>query len=1017
MRVPPAEPRTIAVRAYADPPTPPAAFERRAGRPSYKPLGPSAWTLIFDTETSTNAAQQLRVGAYQLRKGRQLVEQGLFYDRRSLTATERRLLAAYAERHGLVLMSTQEFVETVFFGKAYAYRALICGFNLPFDLSRLALRWSAARAPMRGGFSLQLSPHRWWPRIQVRHLNRRTSLIRFTVPAKQRRTRGERRRKLPAPAARRGFFCDVRTLASALYGGSHSLASLAKLLDTAHQKLNTEEHGGPLSAAYLNYLLADVQVTYECLRTLRVRFCRLGLTETRIDRVYSEASIGKGLLRQMGIRPWRELACDFPPSLSGIIMSAYYGGRAEVRLRRKITPVLYCDFRSMYPTVSSRLGLWEFVRAERVVCEEATEEVRAFLAAVSLEDLRRPETWRKLNVLVRVRPKADLLPIRARYGSAERPQYSTGLNYLSSNKGHWYTLADALVAKLLGGKVPRIDKALRFSACGVQDGLQPIELLDDATYTLDPERDDLYRRLALLRAEAKRRGEQARERGDANDAARAEAEQQALKVTANSSCYGIFLELRVVEHAKRQRAAYFGYDGKRRQTRIGGTEEPGAFFHPLLATLTTGGARLLLGIAERLAADQGIGWAFCDTDSMALACPSGMAWEEFVSRAERVRSWFADLDPCPELGELFKCEAANYALDESGRTTAELAPLFCLAVSTKRYVLFNVCEAGRPLLRKASGHGLGHLRAPYGPQDDSPVPAPPVTQDELGLPRWQHDVWYRIVEAALGGRPNQVVLDDLPGFDRPAMARYAATTPHLLSWFASYNATRSYRRQVRPFGFLLALQIKNSAQRLGAQEKDPALGVVLGALGELPRGIAPYDPDPAEAAGLCFDRRTGISIPETLLRTYAETLAQYHLHPEDKFADGDYLNVGETTRRHVRVASVEHIGKEANRWEERFFVGDDSDAQVLYGQPAEHLQMQKREALAGIRRYGVRRLARDSGLSLGLVSAMGQGRRQVSDRSVERIGEVLARAGWLPDPRSFRTSHRGGSLRLRRSRL
>ncbi len=54
-------------------------------------------------------------------------------------------------------------------------------------------------------------------------------------------------------------------------------------------------------------------------------------------------------------------------------------------------------------------------------------------------------------------------------------------------------------------------------------------------------------------------------------------------------------------------------------------EEPGPFFHPLLATLTTGAARLLLGIAEHLAEVEGIGWAFCDTDSLAFARPAGMA--------------------------------------------------------------------------------------------------------------------------------------------------------------------------------------------------------------------------------------------------------------------------------------------------------------------------------------------------------------------------------------------------------
>jgi hypothetical protein len=72
--------------------------------------------------------------------------------------------------------------------------------------------------------------------------------------------------------------------------------------------------------------------------------------------------------------------------------------------------------------------------------------------------------------------------------------------------------------------------------------------------------------------------------------------------------------------------------------------------------------------------------------------------------------------------------------------------------------------------------------------------------------RWQYDLWYRIVSAALAGHPDQVDLTDLPSLDRPAVSRYAATTPQLLAWFDRYNATRPYTEQVRPFNFLLAFQ-------------------------------------------------------------------------------------------------------------------------------------------------------------------------------------------------------------------
>jgi len=52
------------------------------------------------------------------------------------------------------------------------------------------------------------------------------------------------------------------------------------------------------------------------------------------------------------------------------------------------------------------------------------------------------------------------------------------------------------------------------------------------------------------------------------------------------------------------------------------------------------------------------------------------------------------------------------------------------------------------------------------------------------------------------------------------------------------------------------------------------------------------------------------------LKTYAETLAQYHLSPEPKFANARYFDRGQTKRRHVVASDVRLIGKEGNRVEE-----------------------------------------------------------------------------------------------------
>ena len=65
--------------------------------------------------------------------------------------------------------------------------------------------------------------------------------------------------------------------------------------------------------------------------------------------------------------------------------------------------------------------------------------------------------------------------------------------------------------------------------------------------------------------------------------------------------------------------------------------------------------------------------------------------------------------------------------------------------------------------------------------------------------------------------------------------------------------------------------------------------------------------------------------------TYAEALAQYHLRPEVKFLNGDFCDRGRTERRHVIATQIIHIGKEANKWEERYFLGEDEDAEIEYG--------------------------------------------------------------------------------------
>ncbi|PLS86324.1 MAG: hypothetical protein CYG60_07830, partial [Actinobacteria bacterium] len=525
--IPDYEPLPVAVRAYAEPPR-----KRRSnkGTPKQNDLGPSEWALIFDTETTTDSAQQLRLGTYQVRRAGELSEAGLFYDPQSLDPTELETLEAHASNRGLVMRTLEGFVDEVFFVYAYELRGTCVGLNLPFDLSRIAIGHGLARERMRGGFSLQLSRDERRPRVRVKHLNSRTSLIDFTAPRRQSTPRGMRNRGQRVPP-RRGHFVDVRTLAGALLGGSWSLGRLAEHLEVEHRKMETEEHGKRFTEDYLEYAVRDAQATWECFEQLQKQYEGYGLTETPMEKIYSEASLGKAYLRQMGIEPWQDLQPDFPPELLGAIMSSYYGGRSEVRIRREPVQILYCDFLSMYPTVCTLMGLCHFVISEGVRWSDATEEVRRFLEEVTLEDLQKPETWPKLRALVRVKPDSDVFPVRGRYG--EEGQYTIGLNHLTSEEPLWYTLADCVASKLLTGKAPDVAEALRFKPVGVQSELAPIDLAGNLDYRIDPTSDDFYKRLIDLRAEVKAEQKAARRAGEDEKAARLGAGQMALKLCAN----------------------------------------------------------------------------------------------------------------------------------------------------------------------------------------------------------------------------------------------------------------------------------------------------------------------------------------------------------------------------------------------------------------------------------------------------------------------------------------------------
>jgi hypothetical protein len=477
--VPEAVRRSILLRAYAELP-----YEK------HKSKGPTTpeWVLVFDCETTPDEAQRLRFGVYQLLHKGRLREQGLFYDK--VEPPELAALKAEASKHGSdEPVEVFDFIHKRFLPTAFKVGGLVVGFNLPFDLSRLGIRHAAARvsrpprtpeeiatgAPLKdpdrsmvGGFTFQLSPFDDQPFLRIKHLNSRSAFFRFAKPAQQEAAQSQRRRG-ERPQFQRGNFLDVKTLAAALTSKSHRLKTLAEYLGVKHKGEFTD-FARPIDPEFIGYAVNDVETTRQCFDELvrRYQAHRLGMTAPQ--GIYSEASLGKAYLRQMRVRPWREVQTDFDPATLGTIMSSYFGGRAEVHIRRTVEPAIYADFASMYPTVCTLMGLWWFVIANGVDQEDATAETQSFLEIVQLSDLQDATTWRRLTTLVQVLPAADIFPVRTRYAlrikgetkSAEMP--TIGVNYLSADRPLWFTLAEGVASKLLTGKAPKVARAIRFRA-------------------------------------------------------------------------------------------------------------------------------------------------------------------------------------------------------------------------------------------------------------------------------------------------------------------------------------------------------------------------------------------------------------------------------------------------------------------------------------------------------------------------------------------------------------------------
>jgi hypothetical protein len=416
---------------------------RRKRKPNAEPKWPAS-ILAFDCETRIDDKQSLTFGPYRVcssdDSGRytDVREEGFFFDPEEVAPEELRELQEYVDRHNaetasdvsnkLLLRTREEFLREVFLPMALG-GSLIVGFNLPFDLSRLAADSREARR-LNDDWSFVMLDEPFSPRIIVTRKDAKIAFFRISGIEFNPKT-GE---KIQLP---RGRFLDVRTLAWALRNVSFTLKSLCEELK-APRKMD-HQPTGRVDAREINYARQDIRATIGALNALRGEFERFP-DDLHPDKAYSPASIVKACLSKMGVVPPLLKFC-ISRKYQGIAAQAFYGGRAECRIRRTPLPVVHTDFKSEYPTVITLMKLWRLVTAKKLRIRNVTAEIRKLLETVTLDKLFEPDFWKLLNCFALVLPNDDILPVRTEY-DADSGENNLGVNYLKSDTPVWFALPD-----------------------------------------------------------------------------------------------------------------------------------------------------------------------------------------------------------------------------------------------------------------------------------------------------------------------------------------------------------------------------------------------------------------------------------------------------------------------------------------------------------------------------------------------------------------------------------------------
>lgn len=689
--------------------------------------------FICDCETSTDIYENLLWGYYSVfdLQNNNVHDCGLFYGE-VLTKTQIKILENYAKSNKLKLMARKDFV-IKFVEYVYHRRAICSGFNIPYDLTRICIDFSTSKRD-HDGFSIRLSDDRFMPRLFIKSINSKRAFINFIPPYFK-----NRRKKHNYS----GTFCDLRTVIFATTGKGLTLEKSCELFNVEHKKTKLEKYGEVTPEAIM-YCVNDVICVFDLYKVLIKEIEKYGIP-LEPSKLSSPASIGKQYFKYMNVKPFFQQNPNFPKPILGAILTAYYGSRTEIHIRKDPTKkISNMDIFSTYPLQWVLQNLTLLLTANEIVVEE-DKSIQDFVKNIELKDLNNKDIWRQFSGIALVETDDDIFPLRAKYGDKVVPNIS--FNHIKG-KTLWYAYPDVIASFLLTKKVPRIIKAYKFLPKNSQTELIPAKLFDNF---IDLTKTDFIKMLIEHRLCIKEKLK------TDPDNETLKSQYLATKLIANSASYGIWVETSVT--SRPSRAHIYGLENYEKQ--IPKTERYGKVFNPIISVLLTSGARLQLAMIEAFARDHQGYYSMMDTDSVFIGP---------ASLVEPLKAYFKKLNPFDRGIDVIKVE--------DGDDKKPLYDIYTYAISSKRYCCFSFVDNDIKIL-KHSSHGLGYITS---------------------MPKnWEIDFWKDIVKYHYKLVTGEEIENKYGNY--VVASKLAITSPILLKRFKKFGS-KDITHRIKPFNFM-----------------------------------------------------------------------------------------------------------------------------------------------------------------------------------------------------------------------